>query len=301
MSSLVLCALKAVSLFLQVCYEDVATLPFAAPPPAATMIDVTESAGLVGDDGEPITSSRVSVVDWNNDGWDDIAAGPRFWQNNGDGSFTKVDLGITTSASVWGDYDDDGDLDCYAARGGTNDNFLYRNNDDGTFTDITAESGLSNPAPTVTPIWFDFDHDGDLDLFISNGRTGSFPDEIFYKDKLWLNNGDGTFTEVTEVVGIPSREPYPNYDCWGAAPVDYNSDGWTDIFVGTYRLAPDLLFRNNDGQSYTDVARSTGVVGEPTADSRYFGHGIGVEWADYNNDALIDLTVGNLSHPDWRG
>ena len=273
----------------------------SAPPPAPTMIDVTESATLVGDDGEPVTSSRVSVADWNNDGWDDIAAGSRFWQNNGDGSFTKVDLGITASTSVWGDYDNDGDLDCYAARGGTNDDFLYRNDGDGTFTDVTSESGLSNPAPTVTPIWFDFDHDGDLDLFISNGRTGSFPNEIFYKDKLWLNDGDGTFTDVTDVVGIPSGEPDPNYDCWGAAPVDYNGDGWTDIFVATYRLAPDVLFKNNDGQNFTDVARSTGVVGEPTADQRYFGHGIGVEWADYNNDALIDLTVGNLGHPDWRG
>ena len=272
----------------------------SAEPPTPTMVDVTESAGLL-DGGNSVPSSRVSVVDWNNDGWDDVAAGSRFWQNNGNGTFTKVDLGITASASVWGDYDNDGDLDCYAARGGTNDDFLYRNNGDGTFTDVTAESGLSNPAPTVTPIWFDFNHDANLDLFISNGRTGDFPNEIFYKDKLWLNNGDGTFTDVTETVGIAIGEPDPNTDCWGAAAGDYNQDGATHIFVAAYRLAPDLLYRNNGGESFTEIARSTGVIGEPTADPQYFGHGIGVEWADYNNDGLVDLTVGNLGHPDWRG
>ncbi len=273
----------------------------SAPPPAPTMVGVAKEAGITDDSGELITSSRVSVADWNGDGWDDIAAGSRFFQNNGDGTFSRVDLGITASASVWGDYDNDGDLDCYAARGGTNDDFLYRNNGDGTFTEVIGESNISNPAPTVTPIWFDFNHDSYLDLFISNGRTGSFPDEIFYQDKLWLNNGDGSFTDVTEAIGLSVGEPDPNYDCWGASPTDYNLDGWTDIFVATYRLAPDLLFRNDAADRLTNVAVETGVRGERTADQTLFGHGIGTEWADYNNDGLIDLTVGNLGHPDWRG
>lgn len=273
----------------------------SAPPPAPTMVEATREAGITDDAGEYITSSRVSVADWNGDGWDDIAAGSRFFQNNGDGTFTRVDPGISASASVWGDYDNDGDLDCYAARGGTNDDYLYRNNGDGTFTEVIAESGISNPAPTITPIWFDYDHDGFLDLFISNGRTGDFPNEIFYQDKLWINNGDGTFTDVTEAIGLAAGEPDPNYDCWGASPTDYNGDGWTDIFVATYRLAPDQLYRNEQGLGMTDVGAEAGVRGEPTADPSLFGHGIGTEWADYNNDGLIDLTVGNLGHPDWRG
>lgn len=273
----------------------------SAPPPPATMRDATKFAGITNDAGEVLTSARVSVADWNNDGWDDLAVGSRFYRNNRNGSFSPVNTGIPASASVWGDYDNDGDLDCFAAQGGTNNDALYRNNGDGSFTDVTAASGINNPAPTVTPIWFDMNRDGKLDLFISNGRTGDFPNEIFYRDRMYLGNGDETFDDVTDVVGIPQGEPAPNYDCWGAAPADYNGDGRTDIFVATYRLAPDLLYRNDETTSFTEVGSATGVLGEPTAEPTLFGHGIGADWADYNNDGLIDLTVGNLGHPDWRG
>ncbi len=291
----------------------------SAPPPLPTMVDVTESAGLVGPNG-PISSARVSVADWNNDGWDDVAAGSNFWQNNGDGTFTRMDMGIIANTTVWGDYDNDGDLDCFGVRGGKlrveklpsggdtilmRPDTLWRNNGDGTFTNVFGESGIRNYAPTVTPIWFDFDRDGYLDLFISNGRidTGANATytEIFFQDRLWRNNGDGTFSDVTADVGIPAAESGLNTDCWGAAPTDYNRDGRTDIFVATYRLAPDVLYRNNSDGTFTDVAAATGVRGVPTAEPQYFGHGIGADWADYNNDGLVDLTVGNLGHPDWRG
>lgn len=273
----------------------------SAKQPEPTMVDVTKEAGLVGDDGEVLGSSRVSVADWNGDGWDDISAGSRFWENNQDGTFRKVDLGITASATTWGDYDNDGDLDCYAARGGENEDALWRNDGDGNFTNVTAESGLSNPRPTITPTWFDFDLDGDLDLFISNGRTGSSPNEIFYPDQLFINNGEGKFTNATEASGVAAGEPAPHYDAWGSTPGDYNNDGYTDIFVATYRLAPDLLFRNEGNGTMTEQGVATGVRGEETVNPIYFGHGIGAEFADYDNDGNLDLTVGNLGHPDWRG
>lgn len=271
------------------------------PQPTASWVDVTSAAGLVGPTGAGVPSSRVSVADWNGDGWDDVAAGSTFWQNDGDGTFSIVNLGISASTTVWGDYDNDGDLDCYAAHGGTTNDILYRNDGEGIFTDVTAEAGIANPAPTITPIWLDMENDGDLDLFISNGRTGDYPNEIFYQDMLWMNNGDGTFTDVTPGSGFTSGEPSPYYDAWGAAAGDYNGDGWTDIFVATYRLAPDLLYRNDAGNGFTNVGPATGVRGEPTAEPSYFGHGIGAEFVDFNNDAAMDIMVGNLGHPDWRG
>jgi hypothetical protein len=272
-----------------------------APPPA-TLVDVTKSVGLTSK-GATIFSDRVSVADWNGDVWDDIAIGSMFFQNNGDGTFKDVSstVNIQASATVWGDFDNDGKIDVYAINGGANDK-LYHNNGDGTFKDVTAASGFSNPMPTITPIWFDYDHDGWLDLYISNGRTADAKgNETYYPDQLWHNNGDGTFTNTTDAAHISDAEPAPYYDCWGAAPCDYDGDGWPDIFVANYRLAPDFLFHNLHNGTFEETGATTGVQGVPTVDPSYFGHGIGCDWGDFNNDGLIDLAVGNLGHPDQRG
>ncbi len=273
----------------------------SAPPPAATLVDATAAAGIVGQSTPELMSARVSVADWNNDGWDDVVVGPLFFQNNKNGTFTDKTsaFGIISNGCTWGDIDNDGDLDAYVI--GTSGDAVYRNNGNGTFTNITSATNIANPYPTVTPIWFDYNHDGNLDLFIANGRKTVGGNEVFYQDKLWRNNGNGTFTDVTQAAGIAAAEPSPFEDCWGAAPCDFNQDGWVDIFVATYRLAPDRLYRNNGNGTFTEVAVSQGVQGVATADSRYFGHGIGVDFADINNDGYQDMAVGNLGHPDWRG
>ena len=271
------------------------------PQPAPTMVDVTDRAGLVDAAGNVIPSARVSVADIDGDGWDDVVAGSRLWRNNRDGTFRTVDAGISASATAWGDYDNDGDLDCYAARGGETPDILYRNDGGWTFTDVTASAGVSNPMPAITPIWFDLENDGDIDLFVSNGRTGDYPNEVFYPDRLWRNNGDGTFTEITGEAGLAAGEPSPFLDAWGSAAGDYNNDRLVDLFVATYRLAPDLLYRNDGDGTFTETGAETGVRGEPTAVPGYFGHGIGSEFADYDNDGDLDLAVGNLGHPDHRG
>src|SRR5579883_214415 len=239
------------------------------PPPAPTLINVTKTAGLTSNNAI-IQSDRVSVVDWNGDGWDDIAIGSKFFQNNGDGTFKDVSstVNIAASASIWGDFDNDGKIDCYAINGGAGDK-LYRNNGDGTFTDVTAKSGLSNPYPTVTPIWFDYDHDGYLDLFIANGRSvDAQGNETYHPDQLWHNNQDGTFTNVSTTAQIPLGDPPPYYDCWGAGPCDYDGDGWPDIFVATYRLAPDLLYHNLHNGTFEEVSAQTGVQGDETSDAQ---------------------------------
>ncbi|MDH7515540.1 MAG: FG-GAP-like repeat-containing protein [Bacteroidota bacterium] len=272
----------------------------SAPPPPPTLVDVTARVGITDENGNLLRGARVSVVDWDGDGFDDIAVGSRFFRNRGDGTFETVPLGIQASSSVWGDYDNDGDMDCYAVNGGDNDK-LYRNDGGGVFTDVTAQSGLSNPRPTVTPMWLDVDNDGRLDLFIANGRRESGGTETYYPDQLWRNNGDGTFANITASSGIAAGEPAPYYDCWAASACDFNNDDRVDIFVATYRLAPDLLYRNNGNGTFTEVGAATGVRGVPTASPQYFGHGAGTEWGDLDNDGDEDLVVGNLGHPDWRG
>jgi enediyne biosynthesis protein E4 len=106
---------------------------------------------------------------------------------------------------------------------------------------------------------------------------------------------------VTTQSGIAAGEPSPYYDCWGASACDYNGDGRTDLFVSTYRLAPDLLYRNNGDGTFSEVGAASGAQGVPTAAPGYFGHGMGSDWGDFDNDGRPDLAVGNLGHPDWRG
>ena len=270
-------------------------------PPAPTLGDVAVAAGIEKN-GSPITSAIAGVGDWNSDGWDDVNIGSNYFQNQGDGSFRNVtsELGLPSGYAVWGDYDNDGKEDAYIVNGGDNDK-LYRNLGDNHFEDVTAASGIANPAPTVTPIWLDMDNDGDLDLFLANGRRTVNNQEVYFQDKLWRNNGDGTFTDVTAASGIAATEPAPYEDCWGASACDYNNDGRTDIFVSTYRLAPDRLYRNNGDGTFTDMGAATGTRGVPTQATQYFGHGMGSDWGDFDNDGLTDLVVGNLGHPDWRG
>jgi hypothetical protein len=270
--------------------------------PTATLHDVAKSVGLTDSAGKPLKSARVSVADWNGDGWDDIEVGGSFFQNRGNGTFVDVtqQLGIVASTTSWGDIDNDGDIDCYAVNGGAGDR-IYRNNGDGTFSDITAATKIANPAPTVTPIWLDYDHDGRLDLFIANGRTEDSSGETYFQDQLWHQESDGTFRNTTAGSGIPAAEPDPYYDCWAASAADYDRDTWPDIFVATYRLAPDLLYQNQRDGTFRNTAVETGTVGVPTVDPQYFGHGAGCDWGDFDNDGDLDLMVGNLGHPDWRG
>lgn len=270
-------------------------------PPTPVLGDVAVQSGI-SSGGNPVMAAIAAVADWNGDGWDDVNIGSNYFQNRGDGTFENVTsaLGLPGGYAVWGDYDNDGHTDAYVVNGGDNDK-LYRNNGSGGFTDVTPAAGISNPAPTVTPIWLDYNNDGHLDLFLANGRRTVGGQEVYYQDKLWRNDGNGAFTDVTTASGIAAAEPSPFMDCWGASACDYNNDGRTDIFVSTYRLAPDMLFRNNGDGTFTEVGASTGVRGVATDAPQYFGHGMGSDWGDFDNDGFTDLAVGNLGHPDWRG
>ncbi|MFC2131348.1 FG-GAP-like repeat-containing protein [Bacteroidota bacterium] len=266
----------------------------SAGPPPPFLLNVSNSSGISG-------GGMTSVVDWNNDGWDDLVNGGIFFQNNGNGTFKNIntELSIERGNSTWGDINNDGLLDVFILKSWGNDK-IYLNNGSNSYTDITEITSIINDHSTMTPVWFDYNNDGLVDLFIANNRSGSWPDEIFYPDQLWRNNGDSTFTNVRDESGIAAGEPSPYYDCYGAAACDYNKDNLQDIFVANYRLAKDNLYKNNGDDTFDEVGAQTGVQGTPTAVQTYFGHGMGCDWGDFNNDGYIDLAVGNLAHTDYR-
>ncbi len=267
--------------------------------PAPVITDVSKAMGLINTDGSAIAADHASIVDWDNDGYDDVCIGSLFFHNERGERFARAPLPMQGGPTSWADADNDGDMDCFVAAGNTNDK-LWRNDGNGTFVDATATSRITNDAPTVTALWFDMDHDGDLDLFLGNGRREVSGQETYFQDKLWRNDGGMVFADVTTPSGIAAGEPSPFYDTWGSSLCDFNDDGWTDIFVATYRLAPDRLYRNNKNGTFTEVSRQTGAIGIPTTQPDYFGHGMGSDWADIDNDGDLDLAVGNLGHPDSR-
>lgn len=265
----------------------------AAPPP--TLVNINSETNIS-------ISGNPAIVDWNNDGWDDISCNGKFYENNQDGTFTEKSsqFGILSGSYSWADIDNNGFLDAFVVRGWNNDK-IYANQGNGVFNDITSTTEITNNYPTETPVWFDSDNDGTLDLFIANRRKEESGQETYYPNQLWVNMGNGTFMNATDEAGISAAEPSPYYDLYGATAVDFNKDNSADIFVATYRLAPDLLYKNDKNGFFNDVARQTGVIGLETALPQYFGHGMGCHWGDFNNDGYIDLCVGNLAHLDERG
>ncbi|MCX6155049.1 MAG: FG-GAP-like repeat-containing protein [Candidatus Kapabacteria bacterium] len=316
-------------------------------PPAAVLTNASIRLGITDSKANLIASSDVSIVDWNNDNYDDIAIGSYFFENHKDGTFINVSAKFNISAGMtsWADFDGDGFPDCYALVNGAwqedkkmmvSGDAIYKNNsgqsfskqistnlfktpypnpsDDFKLTKKYINDTIFNPYSCITPLWGDFNGDGRPDLFLANNRVGVTVNgnycERYFPDQLWLQNSSGQFENNSFTSGILGFEKYSTdngsgwfgwEDCYGASASDYNKDGKTDIFVATYRLVRDRLYRNDGAGKFTDVGTQTGVLGNPTADPNAFGHGMGSEWADINNDGLPDLTVGNLGHPDWRG
>ena len=226
----------------------------------------------------------LSWGDYDGDGFLDLLGGATakdkltvVLHNEGGARFVNVaaDLGLTipnrsARQTNWVDYDNDGDLDVYAAdRAGANS--LYRN-DHGRFTQVFAGTGPSDTRPTVGACWFDFDADGDLDLFLAN-QSGA-------ADALWRNDGD-RFTDVAPVLGLTGPPRTTDQGGVGCAIGDYDNDGDFDLFVANY--GHNQLYRNNGDGTFTDVAQALGVGAE--------NHAVSVDWGDFDNDGDLDLLV----------
>ena len=230
------------------------------------------------------------------------------YRNNGDGMFVDVtvEAGLRHNQGygmgcLSADYDNDGDADLYLTNFGKNQ--LYRNNGDGTFTDVTSPTGVGDGSWSVSATFGDFNLDGHLDLYVANyleyqleTAHACFLEGIHIycgpheypgaSDTLYRNNGDGTFTDVTARAGVNNTGKG-----LGTLFTDYNNDGYPDIFVANDAV-PDYLYRNNGDGTFTDVAVTAGVAynseGRATAS-------MGIASGDYDNDGLPDLFVTNFS------
>jgi hypothetical protein len=257
-------------------------------------IDETDSAGLDG-----VTARYIAWGDYDGDGLEDLVLdGQRLFLNVGGLSFTETTLaaGIDPdgggAGAAWADIDNDGYLDlfCSGYEDTTGDSLdrLYLNNGDGTFADITVSAGVDDLFDSRACAWGDFDGDGDIDLYVVNyedppgSGTGA-------PDRLYINNGNNTFTDTSVSSGIAATTP-----CIGCAVAccDYDGDGDLDIYVANDKLDRNFLWQNNGSGVFTNEAAAAFVEGKNEG-AGFFGSSTGASWGDYDNDQDFDLLVTN--------
>ena len=253
---------------------------------AMNFTDVTKDSGT----GDPGRGKGVAVGDYNNDGLLDFyvsnkGGGNVLFQNLGGMKFKNVtsEAGVSemgySLGSCWGDINNDGYLDLYVPKGGVYEvesNRLFLNNGDGTFTDITAKAGVGAKTFSYGSAMADVDRDGYLDIFCANYGPNS-------KNILYHNNGNGTFTEITDMAGLSDVGW-----SWSATFADVNADGFADLYVvhGRYPAGErNKLYLNNGDGTFKDFSKASG-----TDDSNW---GLGASFADVNNDGSLDLYVSN--------
>src|SRR4051794_14464440 len=309
----------------------VPTLRSAAPP--VTFTDVTAAAGITfrhnsgafGKKYLPETlGSGAAFVDVDRDGWPDLffvnsknwpgRAGtpslPALYRNNHNGTFTDVTRDSGLAVEMYGmgiaaaDYDNDGDVDLYVTAVGAN--HLFRNTGAGRFEEVTAKAGVADTGFSTGAMWFDYDKDGRVDLYVAHyvewtlekdaycsldGKTKSYCTPETYKGqsgRLYHNRGDGTFEDVTRKAGLYD----PSSKGLGVASLDFDGDGWPDLFVAN-DTQPNKLYRNKGDGTFTDVGMTAGVAFNDAGVARA---GMGVDAADYDGSGRPSLVIGNFSN-----
>jgi hypothetical protein len=317
--------------------------PFSGRPWDVTFTDVGPQSGLTHPTvyGEEFVKRYIfeangpgiAFYDFDNDGWLDVfvpsgtvgsevptgkpSPTNHLYRNNRNGTFTDVTAQSGLTQTGWcygvciGDYDNDGYDDLFLTYYGKN--ILYHNNGDGTFTDVTRKAGLEESRTRFSTgcTFVDYNRDGHLDLFVSRyididikktpargqSRACQFegvpvacgplglPNETC---SLYRNNGDGTFTDVTHETGIARSGG--RYSL-AAVTLDYNNDGWPDIFVAC-DSSPNLLFRNNKDGTFAEVGMEAGCAVNGNGQEQ---SGMGVGVGDYDGDGYLDLFLPHFS------
>ena len=255
-----------------------------------TLVSVGKEMGLPQAGGDSYELRGLSWGDYDGDGYIDLLGGStptdhvtKVFHNLGGKKFVDVaaDLGLTmpgrsSRQTSWVDYDNDGNLDVYAAdRMGKNR--LFRN-DGGTFTQVFADRAPTVFRSTVGACWFDMDGDGDLDLFLAD-QSGA-ADAMFRNDR-------NVFVDVAPQLGMTGPPRTTDEGGVGCAVGDYDNDGRLDLFVANY--GHNQLYHNNGDGTFTDVAKQVGVDAE--------NHAVSADWGDYDNDGYLDLSVISYEGP----
>jgi len=303
------------------------------PQEPVQFTDVSEAAGITFKHDNAATGEKYLIetmgsgagwLDYDNDGYFDIylaqsaatkAYTPKrplrgaLYRNNGDGTFSDVTEkagvgaeGLFAMGVAVGDYDNDGFPDLYVV--GYGRSILYHNNGDGTFSDVTAKSGVANGGKWgSSAAWFDYDHDGKLDLVVANYVDWSDEHNIACVDQgqraychpnkyhpqtptLFHNNGDGTFSDVSSVSKIALKAG----NGLGVLCFDANGDGWTDVLIANDSMENFLFINKHDG-TFEEVGLEAGVA---FGENGRAEAGMGVDAADYDNDGLLDVFVTHL-------
>lgn len=293
-------------------------------------IHFKHNSGAFGKKYLPETmGSGVCFLDYDNDGWQDILlvnsmawpgedwpghktgkSYPALYHNNHDGTFTDVTKQAGLAVEMYGmgctvgDYDNDGYDDIYITALGSN--HLFRNLGNGKFADVTAKAGVADPGFSTGAVWVDYDNDGKLDLFVAHyvdwsiatdqyctldNKNKSYCTPQTYKGQsstLFHNKGNGTFENVTKKAGLYD----PTSKSLGIALLDYDNDGWMDLFVSN-DTEPNKLYRNNHNGTFTNVAVAAGVAYSEAGTVRA---GMGTDAADYDNSGWQSLVIGNFTN-----
>ena len=305
----------------------------AAPaPPAVTFRDVTAASGIrfthnsgrAGKKFLPETlGSGCAFFDADGDGWLDVLLvnskdwTPRgrrslhaLYRNNRNGTFTNITAGSGLDVEMYGmgvaiaDYDNDGRDDVYITA--LEGDRLFHNEGGGKFRDVTRQSGIANRSFGTSAAWLDYDRDGRADLFVANyvvwtpetdlwcsldGATKSYCTPESYKgtaSKLYRNLGGGRFEDVSAKAGVAD----PTGKSLGVAVLDYDGDGWPDLFVAN-DTQPNKLYRNNRNGAFAEVGLAAGVAFSEEGVAR---GAMGADAGDYDRSGRPHLLVGNFSN-----
>ena len=292
---------------------------------AESGIHFKHNSGAFGKKYLPETlGAGCAFLDFDNDGWQDIlivnsTAWPErktprtflaLYHNNQDGTFTDVTRQAGLAVAMYGigvavaDYDNDGNEDIYIACLGPN--HLFRNLGNSKFADVTVRAGVGDPSFSTAAVWFDYDNDGRLDLFVANyvewsvekdqlcsldGKNKSYCTPQSYQGQsptLYHNKGNGSFENVTQRAGLND----PACKSLGVALLDYNADGWLDLFVAN-DTEPNRLYKNNGNGTFTDEAVMAGVAFSGAGTARA---GMGVDAGDYDGSGRQGIVVGNFTN-----